>query len=454
MEEEVDIRVAMDRAGCGFGTFLYCGGPFLFYCLEGAEIVVLSIVGLMLQCEWELTPFWVSALQMNVLLVIIVVSVFSGRLGDRFGRRPVCLGAAIGTTLAGFAAGFAQNYWQLFATRVVLGVCLGIGSPSALAMGGEIPPTSFRALSLSAVSLAFGIGASVTSAIAYFVVDPYGWRGLLIATALTFSPSILLLLLIRESPRHEATQGRLEEAEVTIKQIYRLNCRPISSLKLKRDAVEEEELSDFKMVARSLREEGDVANLVAVCLLGTFSYFAYYIVGYSAPRFLNEGYCLNGEVNTKQECVFAKSILFDIGVVSLSEPLAVSIAIVLVDVIGRRKTFFISVILSLVFITTLYFCAGRYYLLAFLTLMRMGIAQLAWSPTLLGAEYFPTSIRSFVMGLHVSCARVGASLGVLCAQYVFNYSPWLLLGMLQVGVVLSGLCLIQLKKETMGTHLT
>ena len=201
------------------------------------------------------------------------------------------------------------------------------------------------------------------------------------------------------------------------------------------------------MVARS-----DVANLVAVCLLSTFSYIAFYIVGYSGPRFLNEGYCLNSEVNAKQHCVFEKTVLFDIGVVSLAEPFSICIAIVLVEVIGRRKTFFMSVILSLVFSTTLYFCAGQH--LAFMTLMRMGTTQLSWSPTLLGAEYFPTSIRSFVMGLHVSCCRVGASLGVLCVQFVFNYSPRLLLGILQVAVVLSGLCLVQLKRETMGTHLT
>ena len=61
--EELDLNDAIEYAGFGFGTLLYSLGPFLSFCLEGGEIIVLSIVGLMLRCEWGLTTFWVSALQ-------------------------------------------------------------------------------------------------------------------------------------------------------------------------------------------------------------------------------------------------------------------------------------------------------------------------------------------------------------------------------------------------------
>ena len=62
-DTELDINAAIETAGFGCGTILYSLGPFLLFCLEGGEIIVLSIVGIMLRCEWNLTTFWVAALQ-------------------------------------------------------------------------------------------------------------------------------------------------------------------------------------------------------------------------------------------------------------------------------------------------------------------------------------------------------------------------------------------------------
>ena len=62
---EFDMNEAIETAGFGWGTFLHSLGPFLLYCLEGGEIIVLSIVGMMLRCEWNLSTFWVTFLQVS-----------------------------------------------------------------------------------------------------------------------------------------------------------------------------------------------------------------------------------------------------------------------------------------------------------------------------------------------------------------------------------------------------
>ena len=64
-EENIDISEAIETAGFGCGTILFSLGPFLLFCSEGGEIVVLSVVGIMVRCEWELTTFWVTALQVT-----------------------------------------------------------------------------------------------------------------------------------------------------------------------------------------------------------------------------------------------------------------------------------------------------------------------------------------------------------------------------------------------------
>ena len=62
-EQEVDIDNAIEMAGGGCGLVLYSVGPFLLFCLEGAEIVVLSIIAVILKCEWNLSTISVAVLQ-------------------------------------------------------------------------------------------------------------------------------------------------------------------------------------------------------------------------------------------------------------------------------------------------------------------------------------------------------------------------------------------------------
>ena len=65
LDSAVEINEAMEMAGTGCGTILYSLGPFLLFCLEGGEVVVLSVVGMMLRCEWDLTNVGITFLQVT-----------------------------------------------------------------------------------------------------------------------------------------------------------------------------------------------------------------------------------------------------------------------------------------------------------------------------------------------------------------------------------------------------
>ena len=64
-DDGVEMNDAIEKVGAGCGTFLYSLGPFLMFALEGGEVIVLSIVGLMVKCEWNLSTFWVAVLQVS-----------------------------------------------------------------------------------------------------------------------------------------------------------------------------------------------------------------------------------------------------------------------------------------------------------------------------------------------------------------------------------------------------
>ncbi|XP_063679061.1 putative transporter SVOPL [Bolinopsis microptera] len=456
-DAEVDINEAMETAGFGCGNILFSLGPFFFCCLEGGEIIVLSVVGIMVRCEWELTTFWVTALQINVFIGLALASLLFSGAGDKFGRKPVALAGAIGVTIAGLLCGLATKYWHLAVLRGLVGVFMGIGMGPSIALTAEIATVKWRGFLISYVSLAWGIGASLASALAYYVIDPYGWRGFMLGTAIMFSPSIFFLAIMPESPRFEAKNRNWDRAENTVQTIAKLNCNSGSGIiKLKRveddDDTYNKETGLFGAL-NFIKATGRMTDLVVVYALGFTAIFIYYTISYSMPRFLNEGYCTGIKVTQDESCIFNKSVLFDLGVISLFEPLGVLVAVILMEIIGRKKTFQSSVLLQLIALTALYFCVNDKYSFVFFTISKFSAAQIGLSQFILGAEYFPTEVRSFVVSFGLVFNRIGACAGIACSQFIFNLHPRIVLAFAQIAAVVVSICLCVLGKETAGTHI-
>lgn len=87
-----------------------------------------------------------------------------GNLGDRFGRRPVLLGALAGLTLDYLLLGFAPSLAWLFAGRLIAGLCGASWGPASAAIADIAPPED-RARLFGLVGAAFGIGFIIGPAI-------------------------------------------------------------------------------------------------------------------------------------------------------------------------------------------------------------------------------------------------------------------------------------------------
>ena len=167
-------------------------------------------------------------------------------------------------------------------------------------------------------------------------------------------------------------------------------------------------------------------------------------------RFLNEGYCSTSGVTVTAEeaCTFTKPVLVVLGIVNLADPTGVLLVLIMLELTGRRETFFSVVFLAAVFVAALFFCLGNAYLVAFSTLGRMTMGPIAFIPGILSAEYFPTIIRSFSISFILAFGNIGSVVGTFSTQSVYNLSPTLFLGVTESLVVLTGMCLVLLKKET------
>ena len=454
-DEGEDINDALEKAGCGLGTILYTVGTFLFCCLQGSEMVMLAIVGPVLKCDWKLGSLSLSLLQMSTNFSMMCFSGLTSSLGDKFGRRPMALIGAIGATITGILCAFTKAYLQFLVLRLVMGVFFGLGTPPAVVLSGEIPPKRFRALAMSGFSLAWGVGVSISGAIAYFVMEPYGWQGLVLSIPIAFSPCIIFLASIRDSPRFDYYSGNAEKAEKTIEQLYKLNGKGEVKIKLKElDVPISEQDAGIRTTYTILQNTDNLKNTVFIILMGFSSIFCYDVFAYIMPRLLNEGYCTGQSVEIKDSCSFDKKTLINIEIINISEPVGLIITLLLLEFLGRRKAFMGAAVLTFLLPTALYFCVGHGYLLIFLLFLYASIAGLALAPMVLVGEYMPTVIRSYMTSLEVVSGLFGAIVAILVAEFAYNYSPKVAIGILQGAACIAVFCLAMLKRETGGTNLT
>ena len=68
---------------------------------------------------------------------MMLASILFSGAGDKFGRKPVSLIAAIGVTSAGLLCGFVTSFWQLAVLRGLVGVFMGIGMAPCVALTGK-----------------------------------------------------------------------------------------------------------------------------------------------------------------------------------------------------------------------------------------------------------------------------------------------------------------------------
>ena len=116
------------------------------------------------------------------------------------------------------------------------------------------------------------------------------------------------------------------EAEKTINFLGRGNgCA--STIKLVQNPDEPEGMKTICDGFKVVKEQGRILKFIAQLFLTMFALYLYNSFAYSMPRFLNEGYCKSAPKPTEESCIFDKTVLFELGVVSLSEPVAIVISV-------------------------------------------------------------------------------------------------------------------------------
>ncbi|KAI0518483.1 sugar transporter-domain-containing protein [Xylaria bambusicola] len=142
----------------------------------------------------------------------------SDPLNNYFGRRGTIFISAIFCLITPIGGAVTQNWQQLLATRLLLGIGMGIKASTVPIFAAENSPASIRgALTMTwQMWTAFGIWLGTIANLVVGRVGPIAWRLQIGSAFIPAVPLVSLILFCPESPRWFIKKGRYAEAMTSL----------------------------------------------------------------------------------------------------------------------------------------------------------------------------------------------------------------------------------------------
>src|SRR6266571_2516129 len=207
-------NAALSNAQLRTGRFVYVAAVFaaLGGLLFGYDTGVISGALIFIKREFGLATAAEEIVVSGVLLGATIGAIVGGKAADLFGRRRVLLVTAAIFAIGALASAAAPSPAILIASRVVLGLAIGLASTNVPVYLSEVAPPHARGWVVSLFQLAVTIGIVVAYLTDYAFAGIEGWRwmlGLAVVPALVFGTGMFFL---PETPRWLIHRGHHEVA--------------------------------------------------------------------------------------------------------------------------------------------------------------------------------------------------------------------------------------------------
>ena len=169
---------------------------------------------------------YLKALSTALFFVGCIFGAFlSGPLADKFGRKPIIIGAFGIEFLASFSGFFVSRIWQYLLLRSIVGLAFGTLAPTVFIYFSENMAPKTRNWACNLYFFGFTLSMLWISVIAYFV--PY-WRKLLLYTSAFPLLAFFLFWLTMESPYWLSSNKEFDKAEKVLQRIAKINGKDVS----------------------------------------------------------------------------------------------------------------------------------------------------------------------------------------------------------------------------------
>lgn len=183
----------------------------LVYITNYADRMLLGILQEAIKAEFQLSDSALGFLSGTMFAIFyatlgIPIAIYA----DRANRVYVIAGATALWSLMTAACGFAQNYWQLVAARIGVGIGEAGSNPPSHSIISDLFSIKSRATALAIFSQGVSLGIVVGLYVGAEIATHYGWRAAFIWLGLPGLLIALLTVLTVKEPQRGTSEGRAE----------------------------------------------------------------------------------------------------------------------------------------------------------------------------------------------------------------------------------------------------
>lgn len=174
---------------------------FFINALNFFDRQIIGAVGEPIRKEFGLNDSALGALNTAFTLIYAFIGLPLGKLADKYSRKKILGVGVFFWSLMTAASGLAQNFWQIFALRLGVGVGEASCAPAASSLIGDYFSSEKRAKAMSIFMLGLPVGLALSFAVSGAVAKEYGWRMAFLVAGLPGLLCVIAAFFIREPIR-------------------------------------------------------------------------------------------------------------------------------------------------------------------------------------------------------------------------------------------------------------
>ena len=208
----INVSDLIDRSRLGRSQIFVLVICALCLIIDGFDVQAMGYVAPAIIDQWGIAKPDLGPVFGAGLVGMAIGALVLGPVSDRFGRRPVLIGAMLFLAICMAATAQADSVNELLALRFATGLSMGAIIPNAVALAGEFSPARSRVALMMITSSGFILGGAVGGVFAAAIIPTFGWRAVFIAGAI--APALLALVMIAtlpESLQFLTLRGRRED---------------------------------------------------------------------------------------------------------------------------------------------------------------------------------------------------------------------------------------------------
>ena len=387
--------------------------------LFGFDISVISGTIPFLQDFFELNETMKGWVVSSALIGCILGASFSGRLGDKFGRKNILLIVSILFAISAIGSGLSNSIPTFIFYRVLGGIAVGGASVLAPMYIAEVSPATYRGRMVSINQLTIVIGISLAYYSNWFLlqVGENAWRWMFAAEAVPALIFFVALFIVPESPRWLIARHQEEKGVEVLQKVAGADFARFELAEIRESLKGSEKRGTLK---DAFQKKYSVILFLGIFLAVFQQWSGINVIFFYAPD------------------IFAKTnlgvddALFQTTLIGIMNVLFTILAMRVIDKMGRKKLMLIGSAGMVVCYTAIGYLfytnqADNWLLLTFILLtpafFAFGLGPTVW---VVLSEIFPNKIRGAAMSV--------ATLALWVASYLLTLTFPIFVEILSAGI--------------------